>query len=477
MKLVDTPNAFPEILRRLAAEDGYGPLNSTDIVRFVKRWDNHKDEDTTVVQAIFSVVVARVRRPDDPWFILASSELGVPEVVLRKHAAHGHSLFLAILIYITRQQLLHYGNTSWPSSTVARVLGSASKFNVQNTSLELQHEFCALWNQVVRKAQGDEDWKIANRILSPIRMVYITLHQGTNCAPTRFSASTSDDDYILMEQTAYPLCNVPGHIHDDSASTTISHTIPTMRPPASLAGPNVPPSSAPDLHPLNEGLTTVLSLNNDTLVSESLHPARPTAVENFPILSISQGSVTSRVIQAGIETSTTTIPFPTPELSLTAPLPTPAFPPGAVSVQHFADTHTPSNAPSLPSPTSIFANTLPTGSLSPSRVTLSDHRSLTPELHSSILACAPLGPPQLTSVPDLGATLEGEGGATAAFRSEEDALYPMSALRKDIIATPGLPQSSSVTGTAIVGLSRRTLDDEDTRDDPPHPSHGQYDIV
>ena len=440
VKLVDTPNAFPEILRRLAAEGEYGPVSSTDIVRFVKRWDNHKDEDPAMVQAIFSVVVARIRRRDDPWFILASSELGIPEAVLRKHSAHGHSLSLVILIYITRQQLSHFGNTSWPSDAVATVLRSASNFDVQNTSLELQHEFCALWNQVVRKAQGDEDWKIAYSTLSPIRKVYITLHQGTNCAPTRFSASTRDDDYILMDETAYPLCNVLGHIHDNSASTTISQTIPTMYPPSYLAGPN-------------EGLTTVLSLDNDTLVSESQHPAYPTAVESFPVPSTSQGSVPGRVIQGGIDTSATTLPFPIPELSLPIPLPTPAFPPGAVSVQHFADSRTPSNVPSLPSPAPAFENTLPI-----SLPSLSD-------------------PPRLTSVPDHGAVAEGEGRAMAAFRNEEGALNPSSAPRKDILAIPGIPCSSSITSTSLVGPSRRSLDAEDTRNDPPHPSHGQYDIV
>jgi hypothetical protein len=213
-----------------------------------------------------------------------------------------------------------------------------------------------------------------------------------------------------------------------------------MHLPSFLAGPN-------------EGLTTVLSLDNDTPVSESLHPAHATAVESFPIPSTSQSSVTGRVIQGGIDTSITTIPFPTPELSLPSPLPTPAFPPGAVSVQHFADSHTPSNVPSLPSPAPAFEKTLPIGLPSP------------PD------------PPRLTSVPDPGAAAEGEGSATAAFRNKEGALYPLSAPRKDILATPGLPYSSSVTGTPLIGPSRRSLDAQDTRNDPPHPSHGQYDIV
>ena len=50
---------------------------------------------------MFSIVVARVQRHDDSWFILASEELGIPETFLREYAAHGDSLSLAILIYVT----------------------------------------------------------------------------------------------------------------------------------------------------------------------------------------------------------------------------------------------------------------------------------------------------------------------------------------------------------------------------------------
>jgi hypothetical protein len=157
-------------------------MQSTEIVNFVRRWDNHQGEDNTLLRAIFSVIVARVRRRDDSWFILASKEMGVPEAVLRSHAAHGDNFSLAILIYITHQQLLYFQNPSWPSA-ITSVLRAASRFNVQDTSPELQHEFCALWNQLVRKAQNDHDWIIASRILSPILRVYISLHRGTDAAP------------------------------------------------------------------------------------------------------------------------------------------------------------------------------------------------------------------------------------------------------------------------------------------------------
>ena len=99
--LVDTPEAFPEIARKLTSEDQYSPAQSTDIVDSVRRWGNRKGDDTTLVQAMFSIVVARVQRHDDSWFILASEELGIPETFLREYAAHGDSLSLAILIYVT----------------------------------------------------------------------------------------------------------------------------------------------------------------------------------------------------------------------------------------------------------------------------------------------------------------------------------------------------------------------------------------
>jgi hypothetical protein len=153
IELVDTPDAFPKVVRKLASEDDYGPLQSTQTVDFVRRWGDRKGGYSTLDQAIFSTAIARVRRHDDSWFILASDELGIPEVVLRSHAADGDNLSFAILIYVTRQQFTYIRDPSWPSDAISGVLTAASKFNVQDTSPELQHEFCALWNQIVRDAR------------------------------------------------------------------------------------------------------------------------------------------------------------------------------------------------------------------------------------------------------------------------------------------------------------------------------------
>ncbi len=434
------------------------------------------------------------QRRNDSWFILASDELGVPGSVLRDYAAHGDNLSLAILIHIIHRQFDHFGKSSWPGIKFSLILETASKFNAQDTSPELQHEFCALWNQIVLNAKKDNSQAIVAYILRPIRNVYIAVHQDTVSAPTRFSASTGNWDDILFWQSSYPVCNVAGHIHNDSASTTYARTSLHKNAAlvlASLASPDPPSSSV--LVPLrvDEGFMDVPPLANDVYVPRSFHPAHKTAIETLRIPATSQDPVTTHAIQGGIDISITTIPHFTPEPLASTQPPTsivPTSPLGAVAVQHITERRTSSDVldvPSLPSPTPVLNNMLHTGPQSSlnSPVTRSDHASSFPESHSSLLApAAPNRPrPRQSSALDLGAAAEGEGSAKAALHKERDALDPASAILENIIAPPDLPPQSlspsSVTDVAIAGPSRCSLGAEHTGDHPPHTSHGQYDIV
>jgi hypothetical protein len=335
--LVYRPEGFPEIVRTFASEDEYGPVNSTEIVRFIKRWDNYKGEDTTVVKAMYSVVVARVQRHDDSWFVLASSELGRSEAVLREHAAHGDSLSLAILIHITRQQFIHFGNTSWPSDAISDVLEVASKFNAQDTTPELQHEFCALWNEIVRKAQEDTKWKIVYGISRRIRSVYLTLHHDTNSAPTRFDAFTSGQDDVMRLLVSYPMCNVAGHIHEDSSSsssTSFSHNIHdnNAQSPASF------PVTAAPFH-VDESATTVPPLDN-------LNPTHH-SIESFRVAVTSLDQPTAAI--QDILAPGLTMPNPTSEAYTPAHPHFSTSPPAAVSLQRNEGPWTPPDSLNLPS--------------------------------------------------------------------------------------------------------------------------------
>jgi hypothetical protein len=368
IKLLDTPYAYPNIVRRLASEDGYGPVQSSKIVDFVRRWGDRKGKYTTLDQPMFSIVVARVQQRDDLWFVLASHQLGISETDLRSHAAHGDNLSFAVLIHVTRQQFSHIQDSSWPSDTISNVLEAASKFDAQDTSPELQHEFCVLWNQIVGNAQKDRDRKISQCILRPIRHVYIRLHQGINSAPTGFHTSTSDGNILLNNPAFYPVCNLPVHVHgaplitvhgpaphDDAALFPVPRT--------SLDTPSLP-VPAP-LH-VNNHITAMPPLHNS-------HRTRRTA-ESFPVpLTSPDQAADASVIPVSKKQKSkrqkrvivTTAPQSAPETSASGYPPSAPVQPVAVFLQPNAGTLTPSVRPTLPrsAPAPVFDNTITTGRL------------------------------------------------------------------------------------------------------------------
>ena len=369
IKLVDTPDAFPKIARRLASEGGYGPVQSTQVVDFVRRWGNHKfdrsNQCSALVPAMFSIVVARAQRHDDSWFNLASNEFGIPETNLREYAANGDSLSLTILIYVTRQQFNHIRIPSWPSEAISAVLRVASKnFNVQDTSPELQHEFCALWNQIVRDAnESTSDSEIPEYNLRPIRNLYITLHQGTNSAPTRFSSATSDRDAILWVPEVYPMCNVSGHLHNDSASTALAPVVPHDNPalsPASLASPVTPPFPLPEPFHVDETLTTLPPNDNSYPTRQSFENLCVPATSPDPA---SAGAIRDPVFKTQKGAIAILAPQSTPEVSTISYPPSASVPPVAV-LQPNVITLTPPVPQTLPTPASsapALDNTLLTG--------------------------------------------------------------------------------------------------------------------
>ena len=201
------------ILTSTFSRDQYVGLRTAEFGHIVRGWaDSLSDNQDAalIIRAILTGIVAKATRRDDSWHILASKELGVPEFHLRGYTTLGDSLSLAILIHVIRQQFDHFGKPSWPEFEISKVLETASKFNVQDTSGELQHDFCALWNQIVLKAQNEDDQNIAWDILRPIRKIYVALHRDTDSTPARFSASRS---IMLRMPSSYPVCNVAGHIH------------------------------------------------------------------------------------------------------------------------------------------------------------------------------------------------------------------------------------------------------------------------
>ncbi len=363
--------SYDHIMRRILFGDECRELQTTKFGHIVRGWGSSGEESTAIMrQAIVTGIIAKVQQRDGSWFSLASNELDIAEPVLRDYAAHGDSLSLAILVHITRQHFNLFKEPFWPAFW--NFLEAASKFNVRDTSPELQHEFCALWNEIVLKAQNDNDWGMTYNILGKIRNIYITLHQDTDSALTRFSSSTADDDYILFVPFSYPVCRVPGHIHDGSVSAAFS--------PAVLSGDAAPvtasipdePSSSVSV-PLHNTADVRHPHNEKSIPGPILSTRQSAMIENLSIPTTSLDLVTACVIQGGIEMSTKTMPLSTIESSALASRPISnisTLSPGDVAIQNVTDRKTPSAFSASPSP----AHVLSIGPLlSSNSLTKSDH--------------------------------------------------------------------------------------------------------
>ncbi len=161
------------ILDFLLSRCQYGGPIVAEIAKCMAGWANPWDDDNNLaVRAAVCSFIARVRERDDSWFILASKELGLTEPVLRDYAARGDSLSLVVLNHIIRQEFSHFDHPSWPTVAISELLGGASKFNAQDTSPELRHEFCSLWNQIVLEVQTLQYdiamWKVFDICPDPI---------------------------------------------------------------------------------------------------------------------------------------------------------------------------------------------------------------------------------------------------------------------------------------------------------------------
>jgi hypothetical protein len=212
---------------------------------------------------------------------------------------------------------------------------------VQDTSPELQHEFCALWNEMVREARIGLS-KIPQDALRPIHNIYIALHQSTNSAPTRFSPSTGDVDPILFNGATYPLCHVSGHEYNGSASTTfgpVPHDGAVMSP-TSLAGPVAPSSPLPTPFHVDNSLTTVPAHDNSYATHETIENAC------VPVTSPDQATAggTREAVTLGITT-----PLRTPEMSTSSPHLLSTSLPASVPSQHCPTPLEQSCPPNLPS--------------------------------------------------------------------------------------------------------------------------------
>ena len=364
-----TPNAL--ILHAALFKYQHSGPVATAIANILRECENNINQRRIFdAQIAISQIIATRQPFDDSWYTLASNILGFPETSLRDYAGRGDSLSLVILILFIRLQCTHFRKSDWPYHYFSTVLAEASKFNVKDTSPELQHKFCALWNKIVNKVQGSNDRQMAGLILRPIRNVFLALHQDTDSAPTQFSASTGFYDDVLWSPSSYPICKVLDHhsdstapLHDDHAPTTFTPAVPddhdnTALVP-SLPSPKSLPSSTCAPLPIGDALTDKPPVDNTISLP----------VPTTPVISSSPSPVTSCAIRGSIDNYPMTTHLSVSEPSTSDPLSksyAPASPLDDVAVGRTKLSHTLSDDTSVrssPFPARVLDAILPKGLL------------------------------------------------------------------------------------------------------------------
>ena len=250
--------------------DWKGLLSSVEFGLFLKK-ANCNDRNTAYYsQLIVSTILANVQEHDARWLELAAGQLDIPGSVLNRYLSHGDSALLANCIHIIRCIVRDHSqpHCSLGSDSLGATLKSVSKFAVQDTLPELQHELCALWNEIVFSMWNGEDTLTRHAsvtILSHVRHLYLGLHQDKNAGPCAFSASTPDHDDILHQRSTYRQCNIPGHRLDSASASPIPEVVISGTANASSASSFMFPYDDP-------ALTTVTPTPPDADISSFLSP-------------------------------------------------------------------------------------------------------------------------------------------------------------------------------------------------------------
>jgi hypothetical protein len=229
---------------RLSPDDLSGVFRSVEIGNSLRKFGGEDSQAVLLARCIISGIISKAER-DERWFTLAKDELGVSEEVFRSYLVHDDNVLLANLIHLIRK-IIPPLFQAVPDLTrePLRILSSVSKLDILNTLPELQHEFCALWNEITQQVRkGGGHYNLFTQILLEIRHLYVALHP-TDITPQDSSAFTTDVD-SLRQQASYPMCKRADHysdlvpdIHEATSGTVDVTSQPTTSTAASHTFPN-----------------------------------------------------------------------------------------------------------------------------------------------------------------------------------------------------------------------------------------------
>ena len=266
-------------------------------------------------QTMVACIIACPRERDDQWFTLSMDQFGVSERLLRHYLANGNSVLLVNLNQILRKICYWIVKDSDDLQLIRGswvLLQLLTQFDPKNALPELQHDFCALWNEIVQKSRKDEHHFTPFFILHKICHIFIALHPGVNTTSPVFAASTDPFDPILYDGSSYPLCDVTGHRR--SCSVFQLHEMAKQGTILSSGSVSLPPTAHYDAIPTalssstRPNLSSYSSSNSDSTsphpTDESLRLDAPHARQCFTSVASSY-SISRSVDHGGLPTATT----------------------------------------------------------------------------------------------------------------------------------------------------------------------------
>jgi hypothetical protein len=245
------------------------PVSIEKLQIMARSWCTHMSVSISSTARIRAArILATMEERDDRWIALARDISGLSEDDLRRDVTFaGDNMLLATVVDTCRRTFRsdNFGLSGF--------MKGPTEFDIGHTLPGLQRDFCTLWNELVQAAkQESRSHRVPGPvyILREIRLLYISLHQGTDAAPTAFSASTSREDEILYLPLSYPSCEIASHRPDLTAHVPVPNPL------------SVPPLAQPGRSPdaLSGGGTVSRQVKRANIAGPS-SPSDPTTSSNI----------------------------------------------------------------------------------------------------------------------------------------------------------------------------------------------------
>jgi Family of unknown function (DUF6535) len=181
-------------------------LRTVEVGRLLRSWDRTDTEIDICAQIMVAYIIANVEGRGELWTALAADQLGQSKDVIRAYVEQGNdSVLLANWLYITSKIFRSRSGLNRHLAIIRarNLLLPPTRFDIQNALPALQHDFCALWNEIFRKAKQSGADSAPCLILQDIYHLYIHLHQGPVDAPLAFRG---------FDLYPYVQCEIPGHL-------------------------------------------------------------------------------------------------------------------------------------------------------------------------------------------------------------------------------------------------------------------------